>query len=161
MKRILILPLFLLFFAVCGFAQSADVVERLVSTEKVTYGQAAYMSAVSLGLVDDDATFEQAFSKLRENDTIKEGVSVNDVIPLSHLAFIVMRTWKIKPCMMYALFPSPHYALRSLKANSLVSSSADPKKYSSGHELLVIISECIDMFVPYTESEFRGLRVYK
>lgn len=161
MKRnLFFLVIFLLFASHC-FGQSADTVSELIKTDKVTYGQAAYMSAVSIGLANDDTSFEQAFSILQANGSIKDSALINDPIPLSHLAFIVMRTWKIKPCMMYALFPSPHYALRSLKASGLVYSSFDPKKTSTGHEVLDIFSKCIDTYESYSAAEASNLRVYK
>lgn len=161
MKRSLIVSFLLLFFASYGFAQSADKVSEIIKTDRVTYGQIAYLSAISLGIAVDDTPYEQAFSMLQTNSTIKDNVLVNDIVPLSHLAFIMMRTWKIKPCLMYALFPSPHYALRSMKANGIINSSYDPAKVSSGHEALTIFTKCMDKYEPYTEPEFRELRVYK
>lgn len=160
MKKFFLAQILLLLFASYGFSQSADRVSELIKTDNVTYGQIAYLSAISIGMANDDTSYDEALSMLQSNGTIKGNVSANDEIPLSHLAFIVMRTWKIKPCALYALFPSPHYALRSIKASGLVQSASDPKKKSTGHEALGIVSKCIDKFEPYTESEFRELRVH-
>lgn len=143
-----------LFFSAGLFAQSAEKVSELVGTDKATYGQVAYFAGCALGVINDSASYSETVSRFQQAGIIREGVSADSVIPLKDVAFIVMHTWKMKQCLMYKACRDPRYALKTLKANGIVANSADPKKVSSGHEILFIISDCVDRYPMYDASVY-------
>lgn len=146
----------LLLFASLSFAQSAEMVSELIGSSSATYGQAAYLCGVSVGVVDEDASFEEAVAIFKDVGAIKSKVSADDNLKMADLANIVVHSWKIKPCLMYKVLPSGHYAMHTLKGVSVVGQSVDPGKKLSGHDVLFLISKCIDKFDAYSVSEFNA-----
>lgn len=125
-------------------AQDASKLSDVIGTDFATYGQISYLSAIELGLIADDASYETAVVALKQQHFLKETVSASDIIPLTDVAFICSKTWDIKPSLLYRIFKNPHYAFKQLQAVGIISSLSDPHHKLSGHEVLNIISACID-----------------
>lgn len=147
MKKTVLASIFITLFCVIGAAaQSADSVTNLIKTNKASWGQICYLSGTYLGLVQEDATPEQAITALTKAGIIKSAPPAETAIPLSQTASICARTWNIKGSLFYTLFKSPRYALRQLKADGIIPASADPSKTTTGHEALNIFTTCMEKY---------------
>lgn len=143
--RKLIFTLVVLFIGGFAFAQSADVVTEILSTDEVTYGQVCYLSAVHQGLIDDSADFSEAVSVLYSKGQIPEDVGEYDSVYMANLAYIYAQIWpNIKGGLMFRLTKgSPRYAFKQLKSDGIFSDKADPGAYVSGAEALNILTACM------------------
>ncbi len=141
-----------IFSVSAAFSQSAEIVEKTVSEEKLSYGTAAYFTAVALGYISDDDSEEDAvnaWKKIGEElskPAIKEDVSAEDFITFENLAWLCYYTWEIPEGLMMHLFPSPRYAFKQLRNDGVIQSSFDPKRIPTGREFLNVITDCIDFY---------------
>jgi len=134
-------------------AQAADKVTEMIKTDKATWGQVCYFSAVYLGLTDEDSSTVTAAQALVQEGFIKPVADVNSPITLEQIAYICAKTWKIKGSLLYTIFPCPRYAFRMLKADGIIPATADPMKISTGHETLNIFNACMGKFSVSEESK--------
>lgn len=142
MKKILPF-LFLMFFATAIHAQSADVVTEIIETERVTFGQICYLSAVQQGFVSDDATYEEAIDVLFDKGQIPRKEYSDAKIPMANLAFIFSQMWEIKGGLFYRIFHgAPRYAFKQLKADGILPANSNPTRIPTGKEALNIYTSC-------------------
>ena len=80
MKKVFFLLLTALFFTFSISAQSSEKLSEIISSKKITSGQAAYLSAVYLNAVQEQADYSQSVKALEELSLLKEGTSPNDFI---------------------------------------------------------------------------------
>jgi len=93
------------------FAQSADFVTELLKTEKATYGQVCYLTAVYRDLIDEKASPEDAVNALAKiNELPKNAVS------------------------------NMRYAFKKFKKDKIVPANADPQMIPSGIDILNIFT---------------------
>ena len=62
-KKIIFVCIFLL-VGTCLFAQSADMVSKLIEADSVTYEEFAYFCAINLNLIDDETSPAEAMVAL-------------------------------------------------------------------------------------------------
>ncbi len=142
MKKIIFGLLFLCFTGF-AFAQSADVVTEIMDAKEVTFGQVCYLSAVHQGLVDSDASFEDAIQALYDKKQLPGIVNEFAVVPMANLAFIYAQMWNIKGGLMYKITKgSPRYAFKQLKVDGILPSNADPAQIVTGVQALNLYTSC-------------------
>lgn len=147
MKKFFLIVAISLLLTSQAFSQSADRVTDIIKTETVTYGQATYLAGTSLGVIDDNDSYEVAVEKYKAAGIIAEDISATDAIKLKHIAFILSKTWNVKPTLMNRIFKKqPRYALRSFQAVNIIDVANDPDKYCTGHEFLNIVTECAEFY---------------
>ena len=142
MKKIVsILFAFLIFFSVN--AQSADVITEILESEEATFGQICYLSAVQMGLVEEDASYDEAIQVLYDNKYIPEIADADSVIPAVNLAFIYSQLWPIKGGLMFRLTKrSPRYAFKQLQYDGIIDSETDPSAHVTGAKALSLYTSC-------------------
>ena len=150
MKRAIVFLVFCMFMT-AAFAQSADKVTDILNSPKATYGQASYICASAKSLIEDDASYEEAFQVLKEEGFIKGSHSADEPIKIKHLAKLCVKTWDVQNSIMYRITGASRYALRVMKAEGVIADSKDPSSIPSGIDLLNIITACLDR---YETSEF-------
>ena len=144
MKKYLFLFVSALFLTGAAGAQSSEKLTELISTDKATYGQASYLSAVYSGLLSEDADYEEAVKKLAENKILKEGTDPSKAVTLSELSYICTKTAGTKGGLFYTLFPGPRYALRELKAKGIIPDYKDPSSKVSGREVIALFNAVLE-----------------
>lgn len=143
-----IMKKFIIFFAVllAGislYAQSASVVTDILSSEEITYGQAAYISAVSQKLINDDASLDDAVTALKNAGQISENATGSDAINIQELSGIYTKMFNVDGGLFYRLTKgAPRYAFKYLKTEGLISASTDPSKVLTGSEALSLFTKC-------------------
>ena len=142
MKKVFFLLLTAVFFT---FSISPEPKLRAVITaKKITSGQAAYLSAVYLNAVQEQADYSQSVKALEELSLLKEGTSPNDFISIDQCAFLFAKTTGIKGGLFYTLFPTPRYAFKELQAKKIIPPDQDPSFSLSGRDAIAILNGCID-----------------
>ncbi|MBR7063725.1 MAG: hypothetical protein IKI31_01005 [Treponema sp.] len=136
----------LLAFCCLAFAvhsQSANFVTELLGTQKATYGQVSYLSAVYQGLVKENASQETALAELKKQKQIKDKVNVSDAVSYKELAGVFAKMWNIKGGLLFrASKRSPRYAFQQFKIDGIVPRDANPSKKVSGTDVLNVFSQC-------------------
>ena len=145
MRKFFVLLLVFLAFPVFSFAQSADKVTEILEAEEITYGQLGYLSACELSLVNDSASFVEAFTALQNEGYVAKSVSAGDKVTYKGLAGICSKTYGIRKSFLYRITSADRYAFRQLQSLGAVSSSADPLWTVSGYDAMCVISQCIEI----------------
>ncbi len=144
MKKIIMGALFATVLTFAAGAQSAQKVSEIDESPAATYGQFSYLIATYSSTIDDSASYSYAFDTLKKTGDIDADLLSTDPVPLSVVAKICCDTWKINGSLMYKLTKAPRYAFRQLQALNIIPKTANPTTYPSGHQLLNIITRCID-----------------
>ncbi len=146
MKKTIIFTFIALIFSFSISAQNADLVTKIIETEKVSFSQIAYFSATYLEYLPDIATEQEAVNaiSLRGICTIPE----NPYKPITYQKFaqICMNTWIKKGGLMYSITKSPRYAFREMQSIGLVDYAKYPNQSLTGKEALNIMSKCIKIY---------------
>lgn len=143
MKKMMLIcgTLFLLSTGI--FAQNSEKITELINTEKTTYGQAAYLTAVFTGAVNESATEEESLKALQAEKFVSENKTADDYITLSELSYIALSVSGKKGGLFYTLFPGPRYALRELKAKGVLPPNADPSATVTGRDTIAVFNGCL------------------
>jgi len=146
MKRTLCITVAGLLIAAAAFGQAAEKVDKILETEKATFGQAAYLIQTALNDGSDGLDFETAFDRFKSENKnlIRDSISAEDVIPVKTYAFLLMKAFDIKGGMMYRIYPCPRYAYRDLHYLAVIQDKNNPDALMTGAAMLQILSR-IDM----------------
>lgn len=151
MKKFLIFCA-VLFTGLSLYAQSADVITDILSSNEITYGQAAYISASSQGFIEDEVSLDEALSILIEKEQIAEGTEGSEILTIQELAGIYAKTFDVKGGLFYRLTKgSSRYAFKYFKSEGLISGNTDPSICPTGSEALSLFTKCN---LRYGEAQF-------
>jgi len=151
MKKIFIIISFL-FSALTVYAQSAEVVTDILDSEKVTIGQVCYLSAVSQGLADENASFEDAVLALAGQGQLSEIADASKPATAAQVSAVYAKMFGIKGGLFYMITGgSPRYAFKHFKSQGLIPQNTDPSKILSGRDALSLFTK-INM--RYGEAQF-------
>ena len=140
-KFYLINTFILLFLASSAlYSQSAKVLDRIISTEALTCGDACYLAGIMAGRVADDTTSKDAMEFFSYIKALKDA-KVDDIIRYDVFATLVMDAGEVKDSIWYNLYKTPHYAFRYLKTEGLVSDATAPSGKVNPRDAIAIISK--------------------
>lgn len=146
MKKAFFVFIMMTAFAALGIhAQAANNVTKMINTEKVSWGQVSYFSAVAQGLVSEDASNEAAFALLQKSGIAASDKNALSAITFAELAHVCAQTWKVNNSFMYKISPSPRYAFTMMRANGIIPLNVDPDSVPNGHDVLNVITATMEM----------------
>ena len=122
------------------YSQSAKVIDKMLSTEALTCGQACYLAGIISGTVSDDATLADTLGKFRYISGLKDAKS-DDLIRYDVFANLIMHVAQVKGSIWYNLYKTPHYAFRYLKLEGLVSEETSPSSNVNPRDAMAIIAK--------------------
>lgn len=132
-------------FAIWG--QSADEITKILESENATYSQVCYLSAVHQGFVDDDATYEESYQALVDNELIINVEDINQNIPLGEVAFIFSKMWNVDGGIMYRITKGNHrYSFKQFQSDGILSLTDEPSDFVSGVKILQIYTSCVSKY---------------
>lgn len=135
--------IFLSFWVISAYSQSADVITNLLESKTVTAGQMAYISACHQSLVNDSASFEDALQALKNAGQLSDDVENDSVVKLDFVAAMYAKMWNVKGGLFYTITKgSSRYAFKQLKADGVIPQSWDPKTKISGTQALNLYTKC-------------------
>ena len=144
MKKIMAFLLFSLFISIAAFSQSAEKISEIDAADKITYGQFCYLVSTATSSISDSASYEEAFAQVRKTAVFDSDIIAADFIPMSYIALLCSKTWNISESLMYKITKAPRYAFKQLQALEIISQTSDPSSFASGHQVLNIITKCIE-----------------
>ena len=146
MKHTLCITVAVFLIAAAAFGQAAEKIDKILETERATFGHAAYLIQTALNDGSDGLDFETAFDRFKSENKnlIRDSISAEDVIPVKTYAFLLMKAFDIKGGMMYRIYPCPRYAYRDLHYLAVIQDKNNPDALMTGAAMLQILSR-IDM----------------
>ena len=146
MKKAFFVFVMMTAFAALGLhAQAANNVTKMINTEKVSWGQVSYFSAVAQGLVSEDASNADAFAVLQKSGIAASDKNALSAITFAELAHVCAQTWKVNNSFMYKIAPSPRYAFTMMRANGIIHLNVDPDYVPNGQDVLNVITATMEM----------------
>ena len=124
-------------------AQSNDIIDSVLGQEKLTCGNGAYLALTAAGLIEDDASVDDALMVLKKNNWIGESRSASDEMSLGEYSFALMQGFDIPGGLMYSLFPSARYASRELGYLGYISRDAGAYRSLKGSEAVSILGQIL------------------
>jgi hypothetical protein len=125
-------------------AQTAEQMDIILETSRVTYAMASYAVLPSAGIIDGETTPDEAFKEALSRGFLPKKARADGQITLGDLSFLIMKSFNMKSGLMYALFPGPRYAFRELSYRKLIQGRLDPALRVSGDRLLRIVSRVLE-----------------
>ena len=125
-------------------AQTAAELEVVLGSSALTCSQAARFVLASVGSdasAENDAT---AFESAMNRGWLPRKAAADDPISLGALSFLIMQSFGLKGGMMYAIFPGPRYAFRSMVSRSFIQGAADPAMTVGGERFLLILGNVLN-----------------
>ncbi len=132
--------------ALAVHAQSAQKISQIVESQKLSYGQAAYiaLSYSDAETMDESADETEAFEAAVQKKWIKNGAVVQAAIRLDELSALYVSAVGIKGGILCGLLKnSPRYSFRELKALGLLDKYADPAMKIDGQNALNLFNACV------------------
>ena len=142
MKRSICIAVTACLIASASFGQAAHRIDKILETQKATFGQAAYLILTASENGSDGIDFETAFEqfKTKNQDWLPNTVTAEDAIPAQTYAFLLMKAFNIKGGMMYRIYPCPRYAYRDLRYLAIIQGKNNPEALITGASMLQIFS---------------------
>jgi hypothetical protein len=130
------------------FAQTADEMDRILSTQEITYDQAARFVLTAANALPAGGN---AFTIARERQWLPakadSSISADKPISLGELSLLIMKAFDLKGGIFYSIFPVPRYACRELVYLRIIQGRTDPGGRFDGGTFLQILSRVLS----YTE----------
>ena len=128
------------------FTASADfdtTMDSILSEEMLTYGSASYVLLTGTGVLEDEATIQEAAGKMAQQfpDTALEW---NEPVTLGRFSYMIMNAYEIGGGIMYRIFPGPRYAVRELRFKKIIQQKAYSGMDISGERALRIVGRVLD-----------------
>ena len=129
-------------------AQTAAELEAVLHEPVISCAQAARFvlasagGAASMGTAASEGG-EFAFEQAAAMGCFPKKAAPDDFINLGVLSFLCMKAFGIKGGLMYAIFPGPHYAFRTMVARSLIQGAADPAMTVNGERFFHILGNVL------------------
>ena len=125
-------------------AQTARELETVLEAPAVTCAQAAYFVYSSREGSTRSTRPETAFEQALERGWVPQGTTQAESITLGKLSLLLMKAYDIKGGMMYAIFPGPRYAFKTMVSRSFIQGTADPSMTVSGEQFLLILGNVLE-----------------
>lgn len=135
------------FFVAVSYAQSADVITDILESPEATYGHVCYLSAVQQGLIDENASFDDAVKVAYDKGIIPEVVSADTAIPAVNLVYIFSQLWDVKGGLMFLITKgSPRYAFKQFQADGVIPGTMDPASHMTGAAALSVYTASLSKY---------------
>ncbi len=121
------------------FAQSNELLDRLLEQSEAKYGDVVCMALSAAQLLPEDATPEQALEVLRQKGWKVRILAADASTPLGDYAFLLMKAFNLTGGVFYRMYPGPRYACRELGFRKIIHSDARPNRIVSGEEAVAIL----------------------
>lgn len=122
------------------YSQSAKVLDRIISSEALTCGDACYLAGIMAGKVADDTPPTEAIELFRHIQALKNA-KADEIIRYDVFAALVMDAGEVKGSIWYNLYRSPHYAFRYIKMEGLVDEETPPSSKVNPRDAIAIIAK--------------------
>lgn len=141
-KKIFLVLIIMGIVQIAAFSQSFDKLTELIKTDEITVGQACYMVASYLSLINEKATDDAAVEQLKKAGILSEKASGTAPVKLGQLCSLYGKALKTKGGMMYSLTKaSGRYAYKEFVAKGYIPSGKDPSMHVSGTDAIGLFNQ--------------------
>jgi len=144
MKKAWALLALLAFSVLPAATQSNDILDQVLESPRLSYGQAAYLALTAAQELPDSATPAQAAEALSGAGWKLQPRGTDDPVSLGEYSFLLLRAFKLKGGVFYRLFPGSRYAARELAYRRFIRGPGSPYRSVSGEEALGILQRLLD-----------------
>lgn len=144
MNKKLFSILVFLFAALYANAQSSQRVSELLEAKVLNKGQASYLVATYMNLVQEEASYEEAFNALAAEKFFSSAENFEQPVTLAKASLLCMNAVGLKGGLFYSIFHNDRYAFRELKARTVLPNTVDPDMKIDGTDLIALINCCED-----------------
>jgi hypothetical protein len=142
-KRFLVLMALIIIIPAFLPAQTAAELDAILQTPAVSCAQAArFVSGAADGSAGTADLSANAFDQAVSRGWLKNAAP-DDPLTLGALSFLMLKAFNIKGGMMYAIFPGPRYAYRTMVSRAFIQGPADPAMRVSGERFLLILGNVL------------------
>lgn len=127
-----------------AFAQSNQVVDRLLDEKAAAFGDAAYLILNAAGVVPESATGADAVAAVNAGGYFRGTHTETQPMTLGEACFLIMKTQKMKGGVLYMLLPGPRYAAREFVYLHLVQGNTHPGRTVTGEEVMRMLEAAIE-----------------
>jgi hypothetical protein len=138
---------FFALLAVCvlpAAAQSNSILDQMLESTRLSYGQAAYLALTASQRIPDSAETSQAAEALSGTGWKVRPRGADDPVTLGEYSFLLMRAFELKGGLFYRMIPGPRYAARELAYLRFIRGSGSPYRTLSGEEALGVLQRLLD-----------------
>jgi len=139
----LLLFSFLIFLSSFAYAQNAQDIDSLLSTETITYEQAAWFVLRAANVSDFSGSAAEAFRYASEHNWLPAKTAPDGIARLDRVSLLIMLSHGIKGGFMYTLTKIPRYAYRELVHLNIIQGRTDPAIAVSGDLLFFILTRVL------------------
>ena len=125
-------------------AQSNELIDRVLASPSITYGDAAYLVLLGSGRIDETTPIADAVREA-ESAPVALGKAAEDPLTLGDFSLLTMESFGIPGGMMYRLLPLPRYAARELAFRDVVQGRTYPRMALSGERALRIVGRVLTL----------------
>jgi len=129
--------------AITTFAQNAQDIDALLSTETISYEQAAWFVLGAADAPDFSGGPAEAFAYAAERKWLPAKAEPDGRARLDGISLLIMQSHGIKGGFMYALTKGPRYAYRELVYKDVIQGRTAPEMDVSGDLLLFILTRVL------------------
>ncbi len=122
-------------------AQSNKLLDEILDSPAVTYGQAAYLVLTAVNKLPDSATPAEAADELWKVDVR----NAEETIDLGEYSLLLMKAFRLSGGLFYRLLPVPRYAARELAWRGWIAGSTYPGRSLSGVEAVRLLGNAIEV----------------
>lgn len=144
MKTVLILAIGLVATLSLG-AQSNEFLDQVLSEEELSYGSASYLVLASAGLIDADATAEDAVAHLEREGMGLPGKTAETPLTIGEYSYLLMQVYGLSGGMLYRIVPGPRYASRELSHRGIIQGRAYPGMSISAERGMRILGRVLQL----------------
>ncbi|UTC67784.1 MULTISPECIES: hypothetical protein [unclassified Treponema] len=139
MKKICFI-LICLSFGIIIFAQSAEKVDEILSSEVLTKGQACYLVGTAAEKVNENDSYAAAFDKFKGLKMFKNKKH-DEPIRLDEFSNLALQYSAIEQGLWYRAAKNPHYAFRQLKIMKIIPQKSVPSSTISPFNGINLLSK--------------------
>jgi hypothetical protein len=136
-----------------AWSQSNDVIDTLLSQERATLANVAYLVLTASGAVDETQSVDQAFAALQAKPWGFAKAAPDATVTFGSYAYLVMRAFGLRGGVMYTIFPGPRYAARELAYRQFLPGDTSPGRHLSGREATHVLGKVLELLGQRQEGE--------
>lgn len=125
------------------FAQSNEIIDDILSQDRLSCENGAYVVLTATGLVSEESSPEDALAYLKEQGWIGKNRTATDDMSLGEYSLAIMKGFSMTGGLMYTIFPSARYASRELGYSGYISRDAGAYRGLGGSEALSILGQVL------------------
>ena len=125
------------------YAQSAEIIDNVIGSQSISYGEASYLAALGSGLADEEADINSAYAIINSSGFNRDAKAAAQPVTLGEFSYILMKSLEMKGGLMYSLFPITKVCRPRTEYLGIIDFEAHPGNPLKGTEALNMLSELL------------------